>query len=120
MTRYILGLLAVIIALGAVAFTNPKKPVDMYVFQFDASQGYTVPNVQNTTNTYWVYQGKNLSLCSNKDEKACRVEVTSSFVNNPSNPTALSGVTISAALNGSTAYVTGISGAGSQYSNQTH
>lgn len=122
MKRYIFGIAAVIIALGAVAFTNPKKPVDMYVFQFDGTQAYTVSNVQNISNTYWKYQGKNLSLCSNTDEKACRVEVTSTYVNNPSNPTALSGVTITGTLNTptNTAYVSDISGTSSQYSNQAH
>jgi hypothetical protein len=122
MKRYIFGIAAVIIALGAVAFTKPKKPVDMYVFQFDGTQAYTVSNVQNISNTYWKYQGKNLDLCTDINQKACRVEVTSSYVNDPSNPTALNGVTINAALYSpsNTAYVTSISGTSSQYSNQSH
>lgn len=120
MKRYFFAIAAVVIALGAVAFTKHKKPVDMYVFQFDGTQTYSVSNVQNISNTYWKYQGKNLDLCADRDEKACRVEVTSAYVDNPTTPTALSGVTINAALNGSTAYVTSISGTSSQYSNQVH
>lgn len=116
--RYITGIIAVVIAVSAAAFTRPKHLVDMYVFEFDSTQTYSVINVQNISNTYWKYKGKNLDLCQNRDEKACRVEVTSSHVNSTTTPTALTGVTISATLSGTTAHVTSITGTGSQFSNK--
>jgi len=117
--KYGIGLLALIIAAASVAFTRPVKPtVDMYVFQFDGTNAYSVANVSNTSNTYWKYIGKNVALCNNVNKKACKVEVTSTFVDNPTSPTALSGVTITAALSGTIAYVSSISGTGSVLSNQ--
>jgi len=97
MKRYIFGMIAVVIAIGAAAFTAPKKHlVDMYVFEYDGSQGYTVGAVQNTNSAHWVYQGKNLALCANSNIKACRVSVTGDYVDNTTSPTQLSGVTITA------------------------
>ena len=75
MKRYLFGVVAIIMAVSAVAFTTPKKTVDMYVFEFDSNQSYSVANVQNISNTYWQYKGINGSLCANIDEKACRVKV---------------------------------------------
>ena len=121
MKRYILGILAVVIAIGTSAFTIPKKPVDMYVFQFNGSVsgGYTVANEENEANTNWQYQGKNLSLCGGQNEKACRVAVIDTYVDNAANPTQLSGVAISATLSGTTAHVTAITDpTANQISNQ--
>ncbi|MFC0774072.1 hypothetical protein [Terrimonas alba] len=121
MRRYIFGLIAAVIAAGASAFTTPKKPVDMYVFQFNGSVsgGYSVANVENEANTHWQYQGKNLSLCGGQDEKACRIAVIDSYVDNPASPTQLNNFTIGATLSGSTAHVSSITDSGNnQYSNQ--
>lgn len=101
MKKYFRSTSAVVLAVLVVAFTPPTKKadqVDMYVFEFDHTQtgGYDKDNVENESNTYWKYVGLNQSLCAGNDVKACRVAVTSSYVNNPSTPTALSGVTITA------------------------
>ncbi len=114
MKKYFLSMSAVVIAVLLVAFTQPAKhadQVDMYVFEFDATQtgGYAEANVENESNTYWKYVGKNLSLCDNDPTRACRVAVTSAYVNNPTTPTALSGVTIEASESTTgIAYVTSI------------
>jgi hypothetical protein len=114
MKKYFLSISAVVIAVLLVAFTQPKNSSteeDMYVFEFDHTQtgGYAEGNVENESNTYWKYIGKNLSLCDSDPTKACRVAVTSSYVNNPTTPTALSGVTIQADESSSgIAYVTSI------------
>lgn len=117
MKKYFLSISAIVIAVLLVAFTQPTKnadQVDMYVFEFDHTQtgGYDEANVENESNTYWKYIGKNLSLCDNDPTKACRVAVTSSYVNNPSTPTALSGVTIEATESSTgIAYVTSMTDA---------
>ncbi|MEJ8841492.1 hypothetical protein WG954_03800 [Lacibacter sp. H375] len=117
MKKYLLSMSAVVIAVLLVAFTQPRKSAtqeDMYVFEFDHTQsgGYDEANVENESNTYWKYIGKNLSLCDNDPTKACRVAVTSSYVNNPTTPTALSGVTIQATESSTgVAYVTSITDA---------
>ncbi len=121
MKRYIFGLLAVVTAISAVAFKQPEKKLDKFVFQFNGSVsgGYTVPNVENEANTNWVYQGKNLSLCGGQDEKACRVAVLAAYVDDPANPTELKDLTITATMSGSTAHVTGITDpSANQISNQ--
>lgn len=121
MRRYIFGLIAAVIAASASAFTPAKKPVDMYVFQFNGSVsgGYSEANVETEANTHWQYQGKNLSLCGGENEKACRIAVISTYVDNPTNPTQLNNFTIDATLSGSTAHVTSITDpSNNQYSNQ--
>jgi hypothetical protein len=122
MRKYFFNIVAVIIAIGTFAFTEYEKKaqVDMYVFEFDGTQsgGYSVGNVEDESNTYWKYKGKNLALCNNTDDKACRVRVPAAYVDDINAPTELSGITISATLSGSTAHVTAISGTSTQYSNQ--
>jgi|GEM_PF-1258127 len=101
--KYGTGILAVIIAVAMAAFTSPKKThlAGTHVFEFDGTTGYTVSHVENTSNTYWKYVGEisQKPLCQGLN-KACRVAVTNSYVDNPSNPTQLSGITISASLGG--------------------
>jgi hypothetical protein len=117
-----LSIAAVVLAIGTFAFTTIEKKaqVDMFVFEYDddASGGYAELDVENISNTNWKYVGKNLSLCSDDDQKACRVAVRGTYVNNTVTPTALQNVTIDATLSGSTAHVQSISGTGSQLSNQ--
>lgn len=120
MRKYFFGLLAIAMVMGSITFAQIEKraQVDMYVFEFDATQSYSVANVENESNTYWKYKGKNLELCGDQDQKACRVEVIGTNVDNTTTPTELRNVSIYATLSGSTAHVTAITGTGSQYSNQ--
>lgn len=114
MRKFLLSFTAIAAALVLFAFTQPEKkskPDDMYVFQFDGSTsgGYSISNVEDESNTHWKYVGHNEELCDDDPTKACRVAVTANYVDNPSSPTALSGVTISAAESSSgIAYVTSI------------
>lgn len=97
--KYAFGVLAIIIAAASSAFSVKmvKHPsVDMYVFEYDPGSpvDYTKTRVQNTSNSIWKYQGKNLTLCADKNTKACRVAVIGTYVNSTTTPTALSGVTL--------------------------
>ena len=119
--KYGIGLLSVLIACMAFAFTKPAKPTpDTYVFEFDGSHpgGYSVANVSNISNTYWKFVAKNAPLCSSDDQEACRVSVGASYVNSTVTPTALKSVTINAMVYGTIAYVSSISGAGNVKSNK--
>jgi hypothetical protein len=108
--KYGIGLLAFIIAVGSAAFTAPKKShlSGTHVFEFNPTLTYTVANVTNSSNWQYVGEISQKPLCQGMN-KACRVAVTDAYVDDPSNPAALSGVSISAALSsGGTAAVTGI------------
>ncbi len=97
--KYGIGLLAVVIAVTMAAFTTPKKShlTGTHVFEFNPALAYTVSNVSTSSN--WEYIGEISSdpLCSGMN-KACRVAVSDAYVDDPSDPTELSGVTISSAL----------------------
>jgi len=120
MKKYFLSFTAVVIAGLLVAFTQPKaEQADKFYFEFDGvNQVYSKANVENESNTYWKYIGKNLSMCTGDEEKACRVAVLGANVDNTTTPTELRNVVISADQSGSTAHITGITETGSLYSNQ--
>ncbi|SHL11061.1 hypothetical protein SAMN05444266_10276 [Chitinophaga jiangningensis] len=120
MKKYLIGICAVVVAFTGFAFKEAKsaKRADMYVFEFRSTQPYTQANVQDISNTYWEYKGKNLAGCASVNQKACRVLVGAAYVDNPSSPSELSGLTITAVQSGTTAHVSGISGSGNLYSNQ--
>lgn len=122
MRKYFFSIVALVIAIGTFSFTEHEKKaqVDMYVFQYDptASGGYDEADVEDISNANWKYQGKNLALCSNVNQKACRVAVLAAYVDNTTTPTALQSVTIDAIQSGATAHVNTISGSGNQKSNQ--
>lgn len=120
MKKYVIGLCAAVVAFAGFAFKEAKSSerADMYVFEFRSTQPYTQANVQDISNTYWEYKGKNLSGCANVNQKACRVLVGAAYVDNPTSPTELSGLTITAIQSGTTAHVSGISGSGNLFSNQ--
>lgn len=122
MKRNFLGIAAVVLAIGLFSFTKIEKKaqVDMYVFEYDptASGGYAEADVEDISNANWKFIGKNLALCNNTNQKACRVEVLGAYVDNTTTPTALQGVTIDATQSGATAHVLTISGSGNQRSNQ--
>ena len=97
--KYGIGLMAFIIAVGSVAFTAPKKShlTGTHVFEFNPALAYTVANVSNSSN--WEYVGETpAQLICNGMKKACRIAVTDEYVDVPSDPAELSGVTITAAL----------------------
>lgn len=119
MKRYFFGILAVVLAISATAFKTIKEKktqADKYVFAY--SGDYSVLSVQNESN--WSYVGMNQSLCNNTNQKACRVAVIESYVNDPTgSPTLKTTANITATLSGTTAHVTGIdSPTNNQYSNQ--
>ena len=120
--KYGISFVAVVIAVAMAAFTTPKKShvSGTHVFEFNSSLAYTVANVSNSSNWEYVGEISQEPLCDNTPDKACRMAVTNAYVNNPSNPTALSGMTISATTSGSgDAYVTGITDeTDNAYSNQ--
>lgn len=122
MKKYFLSMAAVVIAVSLVAFTHPTKSSqeDMFYFYFDGvNQSYSEEHVENESNTYWKYLGKNLSLCTGEDpEKACIVAVRGANVDNTTAPTELRNVVISAELSDGTAHITGITETGSLYSNE--
>lgn len=124
MKKYFLSIAVIVIAAALAAFTQPVKKatqVDLFVFEFDHTQsgGYSIANVENESNTYWKYIGKNQSLCGGDEEKACRVAVRGANVDNTTTPTELRNVVISAQLSSmSKAIVTNITETGSQLGNQ--
>ena len=108
--KYGIGLMAFIIAVGSAAFTAPKKShlTGTHVFEFNPALPYTVQNVSTSSNWDYIGEISSKPLCSGMN-KACRVAVDDDYVDNPSDPQELSGVTISAALSGAgKAVVTGI------------
>jgi hypothetical protein len=110
--KYGIGVIAVIIAIGMAAFTTPRSTnlSATHVFEFTppAMGGYSVTNVEASGNWEYVGEYPSEQLCSGSS-KACRVKVTDSYVDNPSDPQALSGVSISATLSSSgNAIVNGI------------
>ena len=99
--KYGIAILAIVIAVGSAAFTKRAQTISgTHVFEFNSSLAYTEANVSNTANWDYVGEISQKPLCSGMN-KACRVAVTDSYVDNPSNPASLSGVTISTQLSGS-------------------
>jgi len=99
--KYGIAILAIVIAVGSAAFTKRVQTISgTHVFEFNSSLAYTEANVSNTANWDYVGEISQKPLCSGMN-KACRVAVTDSYVDNPSNPASLSGVTISTQLSGS-------------------
>ncbi|MDN3654061.1 hypothetical protein QWZ08_00400 [Ferruginibacter paludis] len=105
MKRYFFGLLAIVAAIGAAAFTTPKvatnKLADSY-FEFDyAHYSPTVANVEDESK--WI-NVTDLGTCNNSAVKACRIEVASTYV---SGSTLLSTAAIQATTSSpNVAYVT--------------
>lgn len=109
MKKYLGSLIAVIIAIGAVAFTAPANKADTYVFEYAGPN--TPGEVQELEN--WEFVGKNLQPCDGENEKACRIFVSEENVDDTQNPTALqSFVTITEGISTSGVYVSTISGQG--------
>ena len=77
MKRYISGVIAVLIAVAAFAFTKPEnkvKPSTTYTFFYNSSS-YLQPDVQDRQK--WLIGTG--SGCSGLQNKACQMEVTDSY-----------------------------------------
>ena len=110
--KYSIGLIAVIFAVAMAAFTTPKKTnlAGTHVFEFTppAMNGYSVQNVEATSNWEYVGEYPSETLCTGSN-KACRILVSDGYVDDDTDPQQLSEVTISAAISGTgKAKVTGI------------
>ena len=81
MIRYITSILAVIIAVGTVAFTTPgNKNLDSKLFRYSAPGGsYSAPNVQDKGN--WTLVTGSPNCPSNIDQRACEMDVDDSQLN---------------------------------------
>ena len=109
MKKYLIALVAVVAAFGAMSFNTNSKTDDMYVFEFDASNSYSEANVENQSN--WTFVGVEQSLCNGVQGKACRLAVEETYVDNPSStPTLKSGLNIQAQITTTKARVTSIAG----------
>lgn len=110
MKRYFLGTLAIAIALTLASFTKSSLTEDLFVFEYSSPtpNDYAEGSVENESNTYWHYVGKNQDLCADNDTRACRVAVTEEYVDNASTPTELKDITITATEISGVAYVDGI------------
>jgi len=92
MKRYLTGILAVIIAISAVAFTRPAKNLDMVTFIYNppTTGDYSQPSVQNKAN--W---SAGTASCSGDLSKACSLQVPDNETTSGGTQLA-SGVTITA------------------------
>ena len=108
--KYGTGLLAIIIAIGAFAFTNPvNKKLGTKLFRYAAPAGsYSQSNVQNKAN--WVLVTGSANCPADFDERACEMDVDDAQLN-PDN-SLKSTFSISASQFQSTGvyFVSGISG----------
>ena len=79
--KYGIGLLAFIIAISAVAFTNPaNKNLDSKLFRYSApGSSYSETNVQDKGN--WTLVTSSPNCPSNVDQRACEMDVDDSQLN---------------------------------------
>lgn len=75
MKRYLTGLLAIIVAAGAVAFTAPKHkvPLSTFIFHYTPTS-FSQTDVQSNNN--WT---SGASLCVGVQDKACQMDVTDTY-----------------------------------------
>ncbi|NML23009.1 hypothetical protein HHL16_19180 [Pseudoflavitalea sp. G-6-1-2] len=82
MKKYLIGTLAVVLAIGAVAFTAPSKKANTYV-QFVGNPA-TLTDVQDQTQ--WE-QAVGTPSCDLVNRKACRIQIDDSkLITNPGGP----------------------------------
>lgn len=72
MQRYITAILAIVIAIGMAAFTNPVKNLDMLTFIYSPQNpgDYSQQSVQDKSN--WI---PGTASCSDDLDKACSLQV---------------------------------------------
>jgi len=76
MSRHILGLFAIVIAISLAAFTTPQKaqkPLTDFYFAFDIVNN--LPTQQNVEDPALWLQVADISGCDDVDQMACRIEV---------------------------------------------
>jgi len=82
MKKYLLGLFAVVFAIGFSAFTNISRVDDGYLFEY---QGTAFDQTSVSDESLWVYvedyNPASSTLCPGTDQ-ACRIVVTSKTMNN--------------------------------------
>lgn len=80
MKKYLLGILAVVVAVGTFAFTKPpknEKKFTDFIFQFDlANFPATQPNVQDPAN--WLLVSDTSGCTPLLQQKACKIRVAES------------------------------------------
>ncbi|RKD12490.1 hypothetical protein BCY91_12665 [Pelobium manganitolerans] len=94
-------LIGLVLAFASTAFKSADSAkLDMLIFEY-AGPNYSEANVEDESKWQLAPEGE---ACSQDDEKACRIAVDQSFVNNPSSPTATlkSSLNIQAQLNSAT------------------
>lgn len=93
------------------------KEETLYTFEYNGPD-FSQANVEDESN--WTYT-PNTDMCSGSDERPCKLQVSASYVNNPStSPTLKSATNISAALNttSNSHYVDGIADPLGNFSNR--
>ena len=110
MKRNLFGLLAIVVAIGAVAFTTPKKTVFADVFFAYSGPNFSETEVEKPANWIEVSNLGDVGLppaCSNNDVRACRIKVSDLKTQGTAPNRTLVGTTsIIAAGSASTFYVT--------------
>ena len=96
MKRYLTGIAAVIIAIGAVAFTQPAKNLNLVTFQYNPPNGTDYGQTSVETNSNWSVGSPS---CSGDDNKACTLQVLSTETTSMGTELG-SGVIITASLGG--------------------
>ena len=107
--KYGTGLLAIIIAAFAAAFTKPVEgnhPLSTKIFQYQppSSNPYSEANVENRSN--WVETSLSSTTCNNNVDRACQLQVDNSFINPDQTLKSTFMITASQALSGNY-YVSG-------------
>ena len=105
MLRYLASIVAVLIAVGAVAFTKPEtkvKPDATKIFQYQAPtlDPYSEANVENRSN--WGITNLGSTTCSQLNQRACQLLVNTTDIN-PDN-TLKSTLTIQASMSAPDVY----------------
>jgi hypothetical protein len=78
MKRYITGIIAMVIAISAVAFTKENKKYDTQFFTYTGTD-YKEASVQTPGN--WTHVSSHDPLCNGTNVRACEIEVDPMFVN---------------------------------------
>lgn len=123
----LLPLFAIVTGVALVTATSAfkeapksKSGATLYTFYYNSSD-YSTSAVENEGN--WTYTPSS-DLCSFDDEKACRIQVTADYVNNPgTSPSLKTSANVTATDNPShpgTAYVSSIADADGVISNQAY
>lgn len=115
--------LGIILAVATSAFKPMNKNANgrtMYTFYYSGPTDYSQAHVEDEAN--WTYVASS-DLCDFTDEKACRLQIDESYVNNPTtSPSLKSSANIAADVNSTynTAYVISTADNNAVISNAPH